>query len=256
MNLTVAPTFQLLNKLKMRRHRVWFVISNPLAGLDQLLHGENLRGWGTQPVPDPVLYYVRGYDSTANRYRYEVNARFGDTRARSTAFRAPFRITMDVALDFSRDYEAQQLDRILNPGRRGNSGTRLDEEAIVKRYCGNLPNWYNEILQQTDSLLLTRDQVDALRQAQTQYSAKIMAHWRAWANEMANQPDRFNSDDLLKRQKDVINAGWEIARQEAHATLPRILTPLQLGLLPGNARTLYTAREPLTGIRYFTSSAC
>lgn len=256
MNLTVSPTFQLLQKLSMRRHRVWLNISNPLAGLDQLLHGGKLHGWGTQPFPDRVLYYVRGYDSTTNRYRYEVNPRFGDTRARTTAFRAPFRVTLDVSLDFSRDGEAQQLDRILNPGRRGNPGKKLDEPAIVKRYCGNLPNWYNEILQQTDSLLLTRDQVEALRGAQAEYATRITAHWTDWAHEMANQPDRFNSVDLVKRQNRMINDGWELGRQEAQRTLPKILSPIQLGLLPGNARMLYNAKEPVTGVRYFSTNAC
>lgn len=48
--------------------------SNPLGGLDQLLHGaDKLRGWGTQPFPDPVLYHVRGFDPTSNRFLYEVN---------------------------------------------------------------------------------------------------------------------------------------------------------------------------------------
>lgn len=256
MNLTLAPTGRLWQKLKMRRHRVWLNISNPLAGLDQLLHGGKLHGWGTQPFPDRVLYYVRGYDSTTNRFRYEVNPRFGDTRPRTMAFRSPFRVTLDVSMDFSRDGEAQQLDRILNPGRRGNPGKKLDEPAIVKRYCGNLPNWYNEILQQTDSLLLTRDQVDALRGAQAEYSARVTTHWTEWAREMASQPDRFNSVDLVKRQNKMINDGWELARQEAHKSLPIILSPIQLGLLPGNARMLYNAKEPVTGVRYFTSNAC
>jgi hypothetical protein len=231
-------------------------ISNPLGGLDQLLHGNKLHGWGAQPIPDRVLYYVRGFDSTTNRYRYEVNPRFGDTRARSSAVRVPFRLTLDLRVDFSRNSEAQQLDRILNPGRRGNAGKKLAEDDILKRYCGNLPNWYNEILQQTDSLLLTRDQVEAIRGAQAEYATKITTHWRAWSREMASIPDRFNSSDLVKRQNEVINAGWEIARQEAHKTLPLILTPLQLTMLPGNSRTLFTAKEPLTGIRYFSTAAC
>ena len=108
----------------------------------------------------------------------------------------------------------------------------------------------------TDSLLLTRDQVEALRSAQAEYAARVTTHWTEWAREMASQPDRFNSVDLVKRQNKMINDGWELARQEAHKSLPVILSPIQLGLLPGNARMLYNAKEPVTGVRYFTSNAC
>lgn len=257
MNMSLSPSYRLTQKVKaLRRASVTLNFSNPLAGVDQLLHGDKLHGWGAQPFPDRVLYYVRGYDSVANRYRYEVNPRFGDTRARSHSFRDPFRVTLDVRLDFSRDREAQQLDRILNPGRLGNPGKKLDEAAIVKRYCGNLPKWYDEIIAQTDSLLLTRDQVEALRSAGADYTVRIMTHWGAWAKEMAGVPDRFSSTDLLKRQNKVINDGWEIARQDAQRVLPTILTPMQLKLLPGNAGTLFNAKEPLTGIRYFSTNAC
>jgi len=60
----------------------------------------------------------------------------------------------------------------------------------------------------------------------------------------------------VKRQNTLINDAWEIARQEAQTTLPKILSPVQLKLLPGNARLLYNAKEPLTQIRYFSTAAC
>ncbi|HTE44862.1 MAG TPA: hypothetical protein VK636_06430, partial [Gemmatimonadaceae bacterium] len=257
LNLSLAPSFSVMQKLHLaRRGDIRLAFSNPLAGIDQLLHGDKLRGWGTAAIPDRVLYYVRGFDSTAKRYVYEVNPRFGDTRPSVTAFRTPFRMTLDVRIDFSRDGEAQQLDRILNPGRKGNPGVKLDSTAIIKRYCGNLPNWYNEVLAETDSLLLTRDQVEGLRAAQADYSGRITHHWATWANALAGLPDQYNSSDLVKRQNTVINDGWEIARQEAHTTLPKILSPTQLKLLPGNAGMLQRAPQPLTGIRYFSTAAC
>jgi len=178
------------------------------------------------------------------------------TRPTATTFRVPFRATLDVRIDFSRDGEAQQLDRILNPGRHGNAGVRLDSAAIIKRYCGNLPNWYSEILSLTDSLLLTRDQVEGLRASQAEYSKRIMAHWGSWANELAGLPDHYEVADLVKRQNKLINDAWEIARQETHTELPKILTPIQLKLLPGNAGFLFKAESPITGVRYFSSASC
>jgi len=238
-----------------RRANITLFLTNPLGGLDQLLHRNSLHGWGSPAFPDRVLYYVRGFDSTAKQYKYEVNPRFGDTRPSATAFRVPFRATLDVRIDFSRDGEAQQLDRLLNPGRHGNGGTKLDSAAIVKRYCGNLPDWYSEILQFTDSLLLTRDQVDALRSAKADYSARIMGHWSAWSNELARMPDHYDVSDLVKRQGKVIQEGWDIAQAEAHATLPKILTPIQLRLLPGNAAFIYKSDKPIPN-RYFSTAPC
>src|SRR6185437_6191269 len=53
-------------------------LTNPLGGIDQLLHGStNLHGWGAASFPDPTLLVVRGYDPQANRFLYDVNPRFG-----------------------------------------------------------------------------------------------------------------------------------------------------------------------------------
>ena len=66
-----------LNPMKVRmpqRATLSFSVSNPLGAADLLLHGENnLKGWGQFTFVDPTLLYVRGFDSTTKRYRYEVN---------------------------------------------------------------------------------------------------------------------------------------------------------------------------------------
>jgi hypothetical protein len=231
-------------------------LSNPLGGLDQLLHGSNTKGWGTPSFPDRVLYYARGFDSASKRFIYDVNPRFGNTRPSATTFRVPFRATIDVQLDFGRPLDEQQINRMLRNGRNGNPGAKLDSVAIVRRYCGNLPDWYNEIIQQTDSLLLTRDQVETLRDARAKYLARVMAHWGAFARYLAAVPDRFDNKELAAQQKKVTDDAWEIGRQEAQATLPKILTTPQLNLLPGNAGFLYKSKQPITGVRYFSSNAC
>ena len=230
-------------------------LANPLAGLDQLLHGDHPHGWGSPAFPDRVLYYVRGFDSTARQFRYEVNPRFGDTRPSATSLHVPFRMTLDVSMDFSRGADEQQLDRILAPGRRG-SGVRLDSAAIVRRYCGNLPNWYGEFFAQADSLLLTRDQVDALRAAQASYNTRILAHWGTWAEQLATLSDHYDVADLVKRQNKLVDDAWEMARQEAHTTLPNVLTPVQLKLLPGNSAFIYRAEKPITNVRFFSTAGC
>jgi hypothetical protein len=231
-------------------------INNPHGGLDQLLHGGNLKGWGTPSFPDRVLYYVRGFDSTAKRYVYEVNPRFGNTRPSATTLRVPFRITLDASMSFGPSIDEQQITRMLRNGRNGNPGPRLDSAAIVRRYCGNLPDWYNEIIQQADSLLLTRDQADALRAARATYLERIRGHWGRFAAHLAAIPDSYDADALAKEQSDATNQAWDIARDEAQATLPKILTPVQLKILPGNSRFLYESKQPIRGVRYFSTTSC
>lgn len=80
-----------------RRLALQMVFQNPLGGLDQALHGSaDLRGWGQPQRPDNTLLYIRGFDATSNRYIYEVNERFGNTRGTARAFRQPFQIGLQL----------------------------------------------------------------------------------------------------------------------------------------------------------------
>src|SRR3989454_10830096 len=61
-----------------RRLTMSLLTVNLLGGLDEWLHGgAHLHGWGYATAPDPVLLYARGFDPATNRFRYEVNGRFG-----------------------------------------------------------------------------------------------------------------------------------------------------------------------------------
>ena len=75
-------------------------ISNPLGGLDQLVHGNNLQGWGNPAFPSPILYYVRGFDAANQRFLYTVNPRFGDTRSTNATTQQPFRVTLNVSMHY------------------------------------------------------------------------------------------------------------------------------------------------------------
>ena len=78
-------------------------LANPLGGLDQLVHGaNNLKGWGTPALPNPVLYTVRGFDPNTNNFLYNINPRFGSTSPTNSTIRAPFRMTLDVSVDIGR----------------------------------------------------------------------------------------------------------------------------------------------------------
>ena len=234
-----------------RRVGIALNLTNPLGGLDQLLHGANLRGWGAPAFPDPTLYQVRGFDPAAGRFRYAVNPRFGDTRPAATAFRAPFRLTLDVRLDLGRPLGEQQLDKWLKPGRAGHAGTRLTAAELRTRYGRNVPDPYKEILQESDSLLLTREQSDALTAAQTRYTQRMDSLWAPLTTYLAAMGDHYDAAAALKRQEAATDDAWELTRQHLQAELPKILSPAQLRLLPWPAGMLYQAKEPMKGMRMF-----
>jgi len=231
--------------LGSRLRAVHVNLSNPLAGVDQLLHGSSaLRGWGTQSVPDPVLYYVRGFDASAKRFQYEVNPRFGATDQARTTMRAPFRATIDVSFNLTPDVAQQQLERYLGPGRAGRPGPRLTVDDLVRRYARNVSDPYQAIISEADSLLLTRSQVEALQKADVSYRAEVDSLWLSLATNFEALGDRYDVATAVRRQEDALAQGREVTRLHIRKTLGEILTPVQLQLMP-YART-YRSDTPVT----------
>jgi len=232
-----------------RKFRVSFFLNNPLGGLDQLLHGSHLQGWGNASVPDPTLYFVRGFDATNQRFLYTVNPRFGDTRAANT-IQSPFRITLNVSMTFGPEIGLQQLDRWLLPGRNGFPGTKMSAADLKRRYARNVPDPYRPIMQQSDSLLLTSEQLRQLVDLSKAFNARVDSAWTELTTWMANLPDRFDSKAALQRQEETIDQVWEMDRIELQAELPKVLSPVQLTMLPGQAAYFMKAKS-VKGNRQF-----
>jgi hypothetical protein len=217
--------------------------TNVVAGVDQLVHGAaGLRGWGAASATDPVLYRVRGFDPAGQRYRYEVNSRFGQ-RVHS-AGASPFRLTLDIHFALHPPMARQQLERLLGPGRRGDTRPRLAPAAIRQRYARNVPDLYAAIIAESDSLFLTAEQVTALRAAQAEYRVRVDSVWAGLAAYLAELPDRYSSAEALRRQEEATDRAWEISRQEG-PTVKSILSPLQISMLPGLIRTVIHAHDRL-----------
>ena len=93
-------------------------VSNPFAGVDELLHGANhMQGWGQPATPDATLLRVRGFDPVSNAFKYEVNQRFGDTRFASSSLRLPFILSLEARVRLGGDVDHQGLANIILPGR-------------------------------------------------------------------------------------------------------------------------------------------
>jgi hypothetical protein len=123
-----------------------------------------------------VLLVPRGFDANNNRFNYDVNPRFADTRPGRTLLRNPFRIVIDFTFNLSTDFDLQQLRRAVEPVRGDKGGwERRSADSLAAFYLSNTSSIHKILLEQTDSLLLTRSQVAALEKADSVFSARVRA---------------------------------------------------------------------------------
>ncbi|HVZ49738.1 MAG TPA: carboxypeptidase regulatory-like domain-containing protein [Gemmatimonadaceae bacterium] len=171
------------DRLGLRRNLMLsFSFTNPLAGLDQLLHGsDGLQGWGQAPRVDPNLLFVRGFDPVQDRFLYQVNERFGTSRGQTTLTNPnPFMIAVTARLTVGPDRQRAGLLAMQNAARggRGGRGTAFADSAggaagaQVRRFA---PNVFRQILAQDDSLglHLTSVQVAELTRLQDSLYLKV-----------------------------------------------------------------------------------
>ncbi len=220
------------NPLKVRlpqRATLSLQVNNPLGAADLLLHGSaGLRGWGQQAQPDATLLYVRGFDAATQRFRYEVNQRFGATRPAVTSFRSPVTITAQMRFDIGPSRERQVLTQQLDRGRR-TQGQRMPEPQISAMYGsgGVTINPMAQILRQSDSLHLTGPQADSIATMNRFYTIRLAGIWAPVVKEFARLDDRYDRDIAYNRYKR--------AREESVDAL-RALAPTVRALLSDEQR--------------------
>lgn len=205
--------------------------SNPLAGLDQLVHGSaHLRGWGVPAVPDPTLYTVRGFDPAAGRFEYLVNPRFGATSPAASTIRAPFRMTLDVRLELGRPIRRQSFERFLEMAPLQQNHAPAPVDTLSSRLSDEVGNYYDVLLRLRDSLLLTPAQVRTLAAANTAYQARAKVVWDEIAAYIDSQRGHYDVNDIAHRVDDGVTRVLAIEREE----IPRmraLMTPGQLELV-------------------------
>ncbi|MFL5613442.1 MAG: carboxypeptidase regulatory-like domain-containing protein [Gemmatimonadaceae bacterium] len=164
-----------LGALLGRRLMISVSAINPLAGLDQLLHGsDNLKGWGQPNRADPTLLYVSGFDATNQRFIYTVNGRFGDNPAARTAIRSPFQLAISARLQVGPDRQRELLEGTLrgingNGAAGGRGGRNFDIRTIVNRVA---PNPVTAIIALKDTIQLSEEQVAKLQVVADSLTAK------------------------------------------------------------------------------------
>lgn len=201
-----------------RRATLSFQISNPLGAADLLLHGESgLHGWGQLAFPDPTLLYVRGFDPTTRRFRYEVNQRFGATSPLFSAIRMPVTVTAMMHFDIGPARERQVLTQQLDRGRK-TRGTRTPEMFLKAMYgTGGIPNPMTSILRQADTLALTGPQADSIATMNRRYVIRLDSIWAPVAKYLATLPDRYDQGAAYGRYREARQASVDLLIQLAPA---------------------------------------
>jgi hypothetical protein len=210
-----------------------------------------LRGWGLFPLPDPVLYQVRGFDQTSRQFIYQVNPRFGSSSLATTARRNPFRLTIDVQLDIGRSVDVQRVEQNLRV-QAHLVGTRATGDTISNRFMRSGFNAYSDyygwMLRDADSLALARDQVEVFQRRQRIVRAYADSVYGALGAELAALPRNFNPEVAAVRVDSTGAAMWRRIYAEG-PIMKQTLTPGQIHLLPDGIQEMIM--DPKSGIRSF-----
>lgn len=213
-------------------------LDNVLGGVDQLVHGSNgLHGWGSQPVIDPVLLVPHGFDPAAKKFTYTANPRFADTRIANTLARNPFRITIDFSFDLSVDYDVQQLRRAVAPVKGPAGYARRSADSLTAFYLSRTSDIHKALIENSDSLFLTRPQIAALQRNDSVYSVRVRAIYiplgRFLAEHEGHDPGKVELDSVKNTEKAYWKLFWQQPEIADSAVTPtqRELFPMLKGML-------------------------
>ncbi|MES2177227.1 MAG: carboxypeptidase-like regulatory domain-containing protein [Gemmatimonadota bacterium] len=206
-------------------------LQNVLAGVDQLVNGSaSLKGWGSPSFVDPVLLVPRGYDAGANRFRYDVNPRFADTRPSRNLALNPFRLVIDFALNLSTDYDLQQLRRAVEPIRAPEGWQRRSADSLTAFYLRNTSSVHKALIAESDSLFLSASQVTALRRADSVFSARVRAIYRPLGDYLSKGQGGAGKSELDSVQT-ASKAYWKVFWEQPEAA-DSVVTQSQRELFP------------------------
>jgi hypothetical protein len=157
---------------------------------------------------------------------------------------------LTASLPIGAGMSQQMLDRQIKPGRGKFPGKKKTEDELVRKYRQLVTDPYTNMLEEQDSLLLSKQQILAIQAADTVYQNEIDSVLVPLAKYLANLPDAYNERVALEHQEAALDAAWEVVRLNLHRWVPGILTPIQIKLLP-NVENLLKQATPLKVRTFF-----
>jgi len=205
------------------------VATNTLAGLDQLLHGSDLHGWGQPAVPDRVLLSVTGFDPRTEAYAYTVNQHFGTPYGRNNPYGLPFQIGLRGNILLGTDPVKAQLKAVTG----GTNGGAASLTEVRDRIMRNVPYPAQMLLDQADSLhlALTGPQRTHLKAIAARYKQQIDSIGLAVAKLLVDAGPKPDLGALAPKLTGVNVAVVKIL-QQVERDLQAAVTPEQWAKIP------------------------
>ena len=219
-----------------RRLALQIQLQNTLVGIDQLLHGDNLHGWGQPGIADRTLLYVRGFDPAAKAFTYQVNEHFGTPTAANSAFRLPFQVGLQGRLTVGQDPARQQIGRMFGTGP---DGKPLSKEEWKTRLARVVPNPFLRTLALDDSLklALTVEQKSRLKTLSEDIAVKADGIAEALADILTSAGVAPDPSVIGARMQGKTQDARKVAERSV-ADLQAALTPEQWAKLPDSIRVV------------------
>jgi hypothetical protein len=213
-------------------------LDNVLGGVDQMLHGAaGMHGWGSSPVPDPVLLVPRGFNAAARTFAYDVNPRFAETRPTFTNQRTPFRITLDFHAKLSTDFELQRLRRAMEPVKQAKGWERRSADSLAAFYLRETSDIFRALIDESDSLFLRTDQIAGLRSADSVYSARVRGVYGPLSRYLAQFADGAAPPAALDTVRAATKSYWKVFWEQPEIA-GSLITSSQMHLMPFFERML------------------
>lgn len=154
------------------RLTISLVATNTLAGLDRVLHGDALKGWGQPVFADRNLLTITGFDPATRAYQYSVNKRFGTPTGARNPFGVPFQLSLRGQIALGTDPGRAQL-KALTANNKGDSASKATIKQSVLR---QVPYPFDSLLKAADTLGV------ALTDAQRSTIAEVAARYRSFVD--------------------------------------------------------------------------
>ena len=223
-----------------RRLVLQLQLQNALVGLDQLLHGNNLHGWGQPVIADRTLLFVRGFDPATRAFAYQVNEHFGVPNGANSAYRVPFQVGLQGRLAIGQDPARQQIGRMFGTGP---DGKPLSKEEWKTRLSRVVPNPFLRTIALDDSLklALTADEKTRLKALSDDIAVKADKIADELADVLTSAGNAPDPAVIFARMLGKTDEARKVAEQ-AVADLQATLTPAQWAKLPDSMKTVPAAR--------------